>query len=157
MKCKHGIPSGMCAVCSGLVRPTTGTTPKRKRQASNPTQLRGMVLPNDSSLLTELGIEVSESQPLEALKTGHVRCSFCSKQVFEKVATHANSQMRKVRKITTHEPPNFDFEDVHFSGRLVACPECVGEIKPIVTGGVFVDGKRIGGDLKSAIRFPEMD
>ena len=90
---------------------------------------RGIIVPADSPLLDELMLPRAE---VKQVKEGTLFCSFCGKQTTEDEATKGSGRPRKSFSLTIdHYNQTFEDNIKHFVDKLVACPACCLNIKPL--------------------------
>lgn len=124
-----------CAVCTGLVRATSGVAATAKRSFA-PKPKAAVV--GTAQLSVVLGIPNAKPQTVEV-------CSFCQGPLDERTLTRGIGKPRKIvrQEAVTQEDGTVTLEDViiHVPAKLVACPDCVLNIKPIYNRCKMCKGK----------------
>lgn len=124
-----------CAVCTGLVRATSGIAATAKRSIVPKPKAAVVGTPQLSAVL---GIPAGKPQTVEV-------CSFCRGPLDERTLTRGIGKPRKIvrQEQVTQEDGTITLEDViiHVSTKVVACPDCVLNIKPIYSRCKMCKGK----------------
>lgn len=109
-----------------------------------PTTKSGLLFSNDELLCKNLGLPYT---PHVSLSSDTLQCSFCGDEVDLNRATHGMLKPRKIDGglVKTYDQSgnvvDFETKILHVADRKIACPNCVGMLKPLYKRCTACKGK----------------